>query len=284
MEDQFAVSLVALAVLLSASVSDWRRREAADIHWAVLMAMGGILFALRLHDAGVPVAAYLSVVSMALMAMDLLWDRDTDARIDLALYMSIIATAVISAFSLRDTDLLWAYVSMPVMYLVMNTFYYSGVVKGGADAKAVIAIAFLYPSYPVFGDLPLIGIPGGSIPLFLVPAFAVFMLAAILSVLLVIPYTITNIVRHDTEFPLMMAGFRMDIDRAERSHVWPMEDAFGNEVTVCMSGTEDPDVYRRLRNAGRTKVWVTPIIPFLIPITVAYAAIILLGNPLFLFI
>ena len=142
MEDQFTVSLVALAVLLSASVSDWRRREAADIHWAVLMAMGGILFALRLHDAGVPVAAYLSVVSMALMAMDLLWDRDTDARIDLALYMSIIATAVISAFSLRDTDLLWAYVSMPVMYLVMNTFYYSGVVKGGADAKAVIAIAF----------------------------------------------------------------------------------------------------------------------------------------------
>ncbi|MBQ3736558.1 MAG: hypothetical protein II855_06455, partial [Candidatus Methanomethylophilaceae archaeon] len=70
MEDQFAVSLVALAVLLSASVSDWRRREAADIHWAVLMAMGGILFALRLHDAGVPVAAYLSVVSIEIRHLE----------------------------------------------------------------------------------------------------------------------------------------------------------------------------------------------------------------------
>jgi preflagellin peptidase FlaK len=284
MEDHLAVFLIALAVLVSASVSDWRRREAGDIHWAILMAMGCVLFALRLIDADAAPAAYLSVVSMALMAVDLLWDRDTDARIDLALYVSIIVTTVVSAFALRDTDLLWTYVSMPVMYLVMNTFYYTGIVKGGADAKAIISVAFVYPSYPVFGDIPLIDIPSGTVPQLMVPAFAVFMLAAILSLLLVIPYMVTNIVKHDTEFPMMMAGFRMDIDRAERSHVWPMEDAYGSEVTVCMSGTEDPDVYRRLREAGRTEVWVTPIIPFLIPITIAYAAILLLGNPLFLLI
>lgn len=284
MEDHMAVFLIALAVLVSASVSDWRRREAGDLHWAILIAMGCVLFAFRLSDCGAMLAAYLSVVSMVLMAADLLWDRDTDARVDLALYLSIIATAVIASFSLRDSDLLWTFVSMPVMYVVMNTLYYTGVVRGGADAKAVVSVAFLYPSYPVFGSLPLTGVPGGPLPQLMVPAFAVFMLAAILSMLLVIPYLVTNLVRKDIGFPMMLAGVRMDIDRAERSHVWPMEDAYGGEVTVCMSGTEDPGVYSRLRSAGRTKVWVTPIIPFLVPLTAAFAAIILLGNPLFLFI
>ncbi len=282
MEDQVAVYIAVLAVLVLSAVSDWRSREAGDWHWAVIIGIGCVVFAVRLYDAGASAASYAAVASMVFMAADLLWDREAGMKYDLALYLLIIASTVTAAFSLRDSDLLWTFVSMPVMYLLMNTLYYSGAVKGGADAKAVIAIAFVCPSYPVFGEVPFIGIPGGSLPLFVVPAFSVFMVAALMTVLLAVPYAITNIAKGDTDFPNMFAGFRMDVDRAERSHVWPMEDFVDGRLQGNMSGSEDPEVYGRLRSAGMQRIWVTPIIPFLIPITVAYAIVVFLGNPLFL--
>lgn len=284
MEDHIAVALVAMAVLISAAVSDWRRREASDIHWMAIMAMGAALFAVRLYDSNVPVPAYLSVVSMVLMAADLLWDRPADARIDLGLYVAIVASVVISGFSLRGTDLLWTYLSIPAMYLFMNLLYYSGAVKGGADAKAIIAIAFLYPSHPAFGELPIIDVPAGDIVYFMVPAFTVFLLASLMSVLLAIPYALVNLTRGDTSFPMMFAGFRMDIGEAERSHVWPMEDVIDGRRVTVISGSEDETSFARLRADGADRIWVTPVIPFLIPIAIAYAIVVFLGNPLFPFI
>ncbi len=271
-----------LAVLLSSAVSDWRKREASDLHWAVIMGIGCVLFAIRLYDAEASPVSYAAVASMAFMAADLLWERETGVKVDLALYLLIIASTVMAVFSLRDGDLLWNYMSIPVMYLLMNALYYSGVVRGGADAKAVIAVAFVCPLYPVFGDLSLIGIPSGSLPLFVVPAFSVFMIAALLTVLLAVPYAIANIARGDAEFPNMFAGIRMGIDRAEKSHVWPMEDVVDGVLRSNMSGTEDPEVFQRLRAFGAEKIWVTLIIPFLVPITIAYAIVVFLGNPLFL--
>ena len=282
MTDHIAVYVAVLVVLMASAVSDWRRREASDVHWMIIMGIGCVLFAMRLYDSGESPAAYAAVASVVLMAADLLWDRKADAKIDLALYILIIAATVMGAFALRDSDLLWTFVSMPAMYLLMNALYYSGAVKGGADAKAVIAVSFVCPSYPNFGDLPFVAVPDGSLPLFVIPGFSVFLLAAFITVILAVPYAVTNIVRGDTVVPNMFAGFRMGIDRAERSHVWPMEDYVDGQVRTTVSGSEDPGVYERLRAAGAERVWVTPIIPFLIPITVAYAAVIFLGNPLFL--
>ena len=284
MTDQIAVAAVALAVLISSAVSDWRRREASDIHWLIIMAIGTVMFAFTLYDHEVPVGGYAAIASMLLMAIDLLWDRSADARLDLALYLGIIATTAIALFSLRGTGLLWTYLSIPAMYLLMNSMYYTGIVKGGADAKALIAISFLYPSHPDFGQLPLMDVPSGDIVYFIVPAFSVFMLAALMSVLLVVPYALVNIYRGDTEFPKMFAGFRMDVDAAERSHVWPMEMVVDGKLVSAMSGSEDENIFDGLRAAGRQRVWVTPIIPFLIPVTIAYAIVIFLGNPLFLII
>ena len=284
MDDQIAVAFVVFAVLFMAAVSDWRKREASDLHWLIIMGIGAVLFGIRVHDADLSPMCYLSVVSMVLMAADLLWDRDTDNRIDLALYFLIIVSVVVSAFAMRDDDLLWTYLSIPAMYLLMNFLYYSGAVKGGADAKALISIAFAYPSYPVFGNIPFIGIPGDDAVYFIVPAFSVFLFAALFTVLLVIPYAVTNIVRGDISFPEMFAGYRMDIGRAEKAQVWPMDDVVNGQIISSVSGVEDESVFERLRAAGAERIWVTPVIPFLIPITAAFAVVIFLGNPLLLLI
>ena len=99
-----------------------------------------------------------------------------------------------------------------------------------------------------------------------------------------IPYLIINLIRGDREFPLMFAGYRMDIGRAEHAHVWPLEDVSDGETVRCISGFEDPEVIDRFRASGRDRIWVTPIIPFLMPIALSFAIIVFLGNPLFAFI
>lgn len=276
-------AILVLAILVLAAVSDWRIREASDLHWVAIGAIGAILFAVRLIDAGADPMAYASVVSMVLMMADLVWDRES-GRLDLALYTLIAAAVIVSLFALMDSDLLWTYISMPAMYAVMNLFYYTGIVKGGADAKAVIAVAFAFPTYPAVCDLPLIAVPSGDVPQFLVPAFSVFFLAAVLTILMAAVYLIINLVRGDREFPFMFAGYRMDVSALAGAHVWPMEDIVDGERIRSLSGLEDPGIPERLAEAGMDRVWITPIIPFLIPIAISFALIIFVGNPLFAFI
>jgi preflagellin peptidase FlaK len=275
-------AVLVLAILVSAAVSDWRIREASDLHWVAIGAIGAILFAVRLIDAGTDPMAYASVVSMVLMMADLVWDRES-GRMDLALYTAIAAAVIVSLFALMGSDLLWIYISMPAMYTVMNLFYYTGIVKGGADAKAVISIAFAFPAYPAVWDLPLIAVPSGDIPQFMVPAFSVFFLAAVLTILMAAVYLIINLIRGDREFPFMFAGYRMDLSAMAGAHVWPMEDVVDGERIRSLSGLEDPGIPERLAEAGMDRVWVTPIIPFLIPIAISFALIIIVGNPLFAF-
>ncbi len=276
-------AILVLAILVSAAVSDWRIREASDLHWVAIGAIGAILFAVRLIDAGADPMAYASVVSMVLMMADLVWDRES-GRMDLALYTAIAAAVIVSLFALMDSDLLWTYISMPAMYTVMNLFYYTGIVKGGADAKAVIAVAFAFPTYPAVWDLPLIAVPSGDISQFLVPAFSVFFLAAVLTILMAAVYLIINLVRGDREFPFMFAGYRMDVSALAGAHVWPMEDIVDGERIRSLSGLEDPGIPERLAEAGMERIWVTPVIPFLIPIAISFALIMFVGNPLFAFI
>lgn len=276
-------AVLVLVILVSAAVSDWRVREASDLHWIAIGAIGAILFAVRLSDAGAGPMAYASVVSVILMTADLVWDRES-GRLDLALYVSIAASVIVSLFALMDSDLLWTYVSMPAMYMVMNLFYYTGIVKGGADAKAVIAIAFAFPSYPEIWDLPLIAVPSGSIPQFLVPAFSVFFLAAVLTILMAFVYLVINLIRGDRDFPMMLAGYRMDVSSIADAHVWPMEDIVAGMRVRGLSGLDDPEIPERLMEHGVDRVWVTPVIPFLIPIAVSYALMMFVGNPMFAFI
>jgi len=76
----------------------------------------------------------------------------------------------------------------------------------------------------------------------------------------------------------------MDVSKAERSHVWPLEDvADGDLVRIRIPDDDEIEgIFSRLRDAGRTTVRVTPRIPFIIPIAAAAATVILIGNPLFL--
>lgn len=276
------LALIALAV---AAVSDWRRREASDLCWIVLMAAGVMAFSVRIFECGLPAYAYLMPLSMVLMCVDLVWDREGGPKSDVLIYSGILITAAVPTALLWDNEISGTFLSVPVIYLAMNLLYYTGIVKGGADAKAVIALAFLFPVYPDTGLIPFfVDVPDGQLPRVAVPAFSVFFMSTVLTMLTVPFYAILNVIRKDAETPFMFCGFRMDLEKAKDSYVWPLEDVLNGERTRSISGTDDPEAFDRLSSAGADRIWVTPIIPFLIPIAVSAAIVILLGNPLFLFI
>ena len=60
------------------------------------------------------------------------------------------------------------------------------------------------------------------------------------------------------------------------------EDIVDGEPLIVASAIEDEDVWRRLENYGKSEVWVTAIIPFLIPITAAFIILVTVGFPLFI--
>lgn len=269
---------ISLIVLVISAFMDIRNREVSDGCWAVMFAVGAAVIALGTLTSDLT-ASLVAAASVVLIAMDLLWDRSGSA-VDFILYVLIGASSV-AAFLLLDGDAAYVYASIPVMYVLMLALYYTGAVEGGADAKAIIAIAAVMPSYA-----PLLDI-GASAPepaVFLFPpALAVLIVAAVLTILLVPCYLALNLVRGDRMFPQMLMGYRRDVPE-DGAHLWPLDTVEDGNLVHGRRPWHDEHAFSKLREAGAEKVWVTPIIPFIVPTTIAYAIIWLFGNPLFLLI
>ncbi|MDR1954615.1 MAG: hypothetical protein LBP82_01515, partial [Candidatus Methanoplasma sp.] len=71
-----SVFAITMAVLVSASVSDWKRREVSDIHWIVLGTIGLIvIFSNSVYLTGFRWEYVLLVAGAAMILLDILWDR-----------------------------------------------------------------------------------------------------------------------------------------------------------------------------------------------------------------
>ena len=99
-------------------------------------------------------------------------------------------------------------ISIPIAFLL----YIFGM--GGADAKAIMAIALLNPLPP-------------SITIFHSPQFVFPLTVLINSLLLILPmpiiFLIYNAIRRDIEMPYAFFGYRMEASVAKNKFVWPME-------------------------------------------------------------
>ncbi|MEA3325388.1 MAG: A24 family peptidase C-terminal domain-containing protein [Euryarchaeota archaeon] len=163
---------------------------------------------------------------------------------------------------------------------------------GGADAKALIALAFIFPAFPdmtVFGcGLPLSGVPPLDIFAFSTLANAVLLTIVVpLGILAYNLYTLP--VRETMEKPwYLVIGYKCGISELKDRHVRLIED-FEYEGGVVKKrftrgGVEiDDPVLKRLeqftsRGLIGKRVWVTPGLPFMIPITAGFVAAVVYGD------
>lgn len=137
---------------------------------------------------------------------------------------------------------------------------------GGADAKAIMVLAWL---------MPVISWENGS-----VPAMDALVNATFISLLIPLFLLIWNILRGNFA-PVAPLGVPMDIEKARQMHVWPMHHVVDGKIKwkIWQQIGSDLDTrYRDLEAAGAKRVWVTPKIPFMVPLAAGLLLAAWFGN------
>jgi len=272
--------VITVAVLISASVGDWKKREVSDIHWAVLGTAGLVLTViLSIHLTGFRWEYLLLAAGTALILIDILWDKEFNPFV---FYLAMGLLFIIPLFNNMSEDIMRAWASVPLCFLIYVGMYYLGIIRGGADVKCLIAISITFPMYPQFLGMPLFGVPHNIMVQIFVPSISILFIAALMVVPMVLVFVAKNM-KKEKFSKKTFSGYRMELSKAESSEVWPLEDIVDGKLsTIKIPKDEEREaIFSRLREAGREDVWVTPMVPFVIMITAATALVLLIGSPLF---
>lgn len=157
---------------------------------------------------------------------------------------------------------------------LVYAFYWLGLLAGGADAKALIALAVLLPFPLHLGALPLRATP-------LPPAFGVLGNALVAFLAVPLGLLAWNIAKGRPRLPHALLGVPMPLEEAQRRHVWPMEYVEGGRVRTKLLPSRfvwEEEDWAALRAAGRREVWVTPKVPFMVPLLAGFVAMFVAGD------
>lgn len=258
----FIMFWVVIAVMTSAALHDHRTREVPDIHWSVLCVASVVIM---LPDS--PSAS----AGMALLSLYMLSPKVVGARAAVVLGTSLcmFATACV-----LDPGSASVYLGIPAMFLLSLAFYASGLLKGGADAKACMALSMAVPAYPGF---QLLWQPVYPEAYLMPPSMAVLLTALAASLAPMVPILVRNIAS-GYRGRGMATTYVLPLEVATRSHVWILDDAVDGRL-VTTGPSDDAERPSRLRAAGVDRVRVTPMIPFLVPLSLSTAIVLFLGNP-----
>lgn len=166
---------------------------------------------------------------------------------------------------------------IPIMIGLVFLLFQMGLIFGGADAKALMAIAILVPIAPLIYDIPIfkLSIMPGS--------WQVFSNSIILFLFIPISLFIYNLVKRNIKFPHAFIGYKIDIEKAKKKFVWPLEKIEdGKQKFVYMPKDFDvEEEINELEKFGLKEIWVTPKIPFMIPLLGGFVFTFIFGDILF---
>jgi len=284
-EEIFGITavIITMAMLIPASIKDWKDREIPDGYWIVLGVAGlAMSVAYSIYLTGFRWEYACLAAGTVMILLDIFLDREFNPLI---FYFLMAVLFIVPLYGNLSDDVFRAWATVPVCYIIFVGMYFLGVVRGGADTKCLITLSIMFPIYYTFFGLPVISIPAGLFS----QMFVFSIMALFIAAVLVIPITLYLAVRNAVKGEVsrkMFSGYRMSISQAEKANVWPLEDI----VEGVLKHTKIPKeedmkvIYARLREAGRENVWVTPMIPFIVLITIAVVVLFIFGNPLFLIV
>ena len=177
---------------------------------------------------------------------------------------------------LRDA---WPYlVFVPAFAALVYGLWWVGLIAGGADAKALMALGVLLPfALPAGAGLPLLTSP--------MPAAFVVLSNSLLAFLLIpVAFFLWNALHGDFRLPHAFLGHKRRARDVRQGHAWPMEvvDEEGKRQTRLfasrMSSEEMEATFDRVQALGDERVWVSPKIPFMIPLLVGFVLTFVVGD------
>jgi len=281
--------VVAATFLCYASALDWRTRKVPNVVWIALSAVALFLLPVQVLADEQDLEFLLVLVPILAILSDVYWDTPGDG---LGAKMAPFVKYAIAVLSLIALGLAYPwetyaqhFLGIPAMMLAIVVMYMLDIIRGGADAKALLALSILFPFYPSVGDFPLVRGDTDAAEILFPFAFVILVNAAIIVALVPLGFLAKNLKSGDHRFPQAFLGYRMDSRDIVGKHVWLMERMENGRHAVFarpQRGDELKTDLEALAKAGRTRVWVTPKIPFIIPMTASLVVSVLLGNILML--
>ncbi len=265
--------LIAIPFFLYASYSDWKERLISPMVWFILGFFAIGLDIYQFHSLNSIIALLPSIIIFYEWFLE--WEGK-EKYIQYALWCISALLWLYSIFASAEPAL----IMMFVMLVIFRGLYWLKIIRGRADARAMMSVAILQPHYPKFLNFPVFVPEHLEIVQFTFPfAFLTLLYAAIAALIYILGMLLRNLIRRDIGFPEMFIGYRIPIDEVEKKQVWLMERVVEGEHVLYVHPDEhtEKDI-EALKRIGRKRVWVQPKIPFIIFITAGLFAAYLLGN------
>ncbi len=279
----------AIAILGYASILDLRTRRAPNFLWIILSAVGVMMIVVGILVDHAPNEYLLVLIPILVILSDVFWYAEGSSALARSAPFIKYAIAVVAIGALAaawaDDGYFQNLLAVPIMMMLIVLMYILDVIRGGADAKALMALSIVFPVYPVIAGFPLIGAHGDMLQTIVPFTFSVLVNAAILVVFAPLVFLAVNLYRRDLRFPQMLLGVRMEGSEATGKHVWLMERIEeGKHVLYTRPKMEEdlPKEITLLGSYGHSRIWVTPKIPFIVPISISVILTTFIGNPFFL--
>jgi preflagellin peptidase FlaK len=166
---------------------------------------------------------------------------------------------------------------IPIMIALAYVFFQARLLFGGADAKAIMAIAILLPIQPTIYQLPIWGRS------YMPASWTVFANSLIIFLFIPIFLLIYNLTQRNIKLPHALLGYKMKLETAREKFVWPLEKIKDGKTKLIIRPKEfdTEEEFNEFEKQGITEIWVTPKIPFMIPLLLGFICTFILGDILF---
>lgn len=173
-------------------------------------------------------------------------------------------------------DNIFYLIFIPIMIALMYIFFQLRLIFGGADAKAIMALAILVPLEPSIFEFPLLSS-------FMPFSWVILSNSVLLFLLIPVSLLIFNIARRNIEFPYCLLGYKLSVEKAKERFVWPLEKIVDGKRKFSYMPKEFDveDDLETFEKNGIMEIWVTPKIPFMIPLLAGFLCSFILGDLLF---
>jgi preflagellin peptidase FlaK len=281
--------VLSLSVLAYASFLDLRTRKVPNVYWIGLGVAGLGLILVQLYVDDMPIEYLLIFVPiLAILADVYLGSEEETTRAKLTTfgkYALALGSILALAYQYGGDEYFQHLLAIPIIMLFVVVMYMLDIVRGGADAKALISLSILFPFYPAFGSLPFIHGETSAAETLLPFSFSILVNAAIIVALTPLVFLARNLSRKEFAFPLGLLGYKLDTAEIANKHVWLMESIMDGKLVTHVRPRKQEDQkadIELLASSGYKRVWVTPKIPFIVPMLVGLILTTVVGNILLL--
>ncbi|MEE9440772.1 MAG: A24 family peptidase C-terminal domain-containing protein, partial [Candidatus Thermoplasmatota archaeon] len=111
-------------------------------------------------------------------------------------------------------------------------------------------------------------------------SWIVFSNSILLFLLIPLSLLIFNLLKRNIEFPYCILGYKMSIEKAKQTFVWPLEKIKDGKRKFSYMPKEFDinDELSVFEKQGIKEIWVTPKVPFMIPLLAGFIATFVLGD------